>query len=1072
VARGATRAAFVLFWILVLAGQACADGPADRLEDRVWDLRCAGRYAEAGAAADTLVGLLCGTDESPDCRAARYLHATVLHVAGLPPEAQAEIARCDTLDGTLIQCRKKGLFQRGREIARDQLAVRRRWLGQDHQEVADALYELARLEQAAGETDRADSLLTEALAIRRQWPHPGYSPLMNTLNRLANLRYGQREFAAAGRFWGEAAQVSAALEGPASRSTMIKATHQALALRQAGLEEQAVAAVRAHLERAEPLLEGGNRQTAGLYYELGWSLQNLTDWQAADEALVVSLKQRLAAGPGAEQEVLDSLHKLALVRQERGDLASARLLLEQVVFRLRGMVPETSPLLAVALNNLANLLKEQGKYGAAEPLFAEAIAIIRGQEPVQNLELARFLDNLAAMERARTNLERARELYQEALNLREIELGPEDLQVGHGLNNLGLLLADMGDHEAALPLLERAMVVKERHLDARDPEIANAQANLAKVLFLRGVASGAGSFVRAEELCRQALDLREAELGPRHRFVSLTLTRLASIHLAQGDLGEAESVLARSAGIYDEVRLRGGTGRDRATLEIPNPYPVLAWVRLERGDSAGAWSALQTARARSLAELMARRGEGRGCGPRTQPGLAELIGVDPGDTLLTSTETINPLSPELPPHTAVVGWCAPPPALPSGQGHVFCKQGAEAPRWFKLDKVEVGQEIPAAGRLRELLSQRGGDVQEIQRLGRELFQQYLAPLEADLARCRNLVIIPSGDLLGVPFSVLRNSRDQQLNETHRLSYAPSATILGRLLAKHGPVRSQAPRALLLGDPPYCAEHRRQILAEQASSVDLERARGDMTRDDMTRDDMTRDGLAWNNLVRSAVEGDRKAIGELPRLPATRDEVLAIAGHFADPLVLLGEEVTEERLRELACADRLRDFSILHLATHALVDNERFERSALVLAQDEEKTGFPTEVPDYMASCDGVLTTQEIVEQWRLDAGLVVLSACESGLGRKVAQEGFLGFSHALLEAGTRCLLVSLWSVDDRATSLLMQRFYGNLAEEGMSPQEALQEAKIYLAGYRDRTRRKPYAHPYYWSAFVLIGAAD
>jgi CHAT domain-containing protein len=201
-------------------------------------------------------------------------------------------------------------------------------------------------------------------------------------------------------------------------------------------------------------------------------------------------------------------------------------------------------------------------------------------------------------------------------------------------------------------------------------------------------------------------------------------------------------------------------------------------------------------------------------------------------------------------------------------------------------------------------------------------------------------------------------------------------------------------------------------------------------------------------------------------------VLAIAGHFADPLVLLGEEVTEERLRELACADRLRDFSILHLATHALVDNERFERSALVLAQDEEKTGFPTEVPDYMASCDGVLTTQEIVEQWRLDAGLVVLSACESGLGRKVAQEGFLGFSHALLEAGTRCLLVSLWSVDDRATSLLMQRFYGNLAEEGMSPQEALQEAKIYLAGYRDRTRRKPYAHPYYWSAFVLIGAAD
>ena len=123
--------------------------------------------------------------------------------------------------------------------------------------------------------------------------------------------------------------------------------------------------------------------------------------------------------------------------------------------------------------------------------------------------------------------------------------------------------------------------------------------------------------------------------------------------------------------------------------------------------------------------------------------------------------------------------------------------------------------------------------------------------------------------------------------------------------------------------------------------------------------------------------------------------------------------------------------------------------------------------------------QEIVREWELDADLVTLSACRSGLGKEVAGEGYVGFSHAFLQAGARSLLVSLWKVDDKATSLLMERFYesyfGKYDNERMGKvamplgkAKALQEAKRWLRTYEEDGHR-PYEHPYYWSAFILIG---
>jgi CHAT domain-containing protein len=253
-------------------------------------------------------------------------------------------------------------------------------------------------------------------------------------------------------------------------------------------------------------------------------------------------------------------------------------------------------------------------------------------------------------------------------------------------------------------------------------------------------------------------------------------------------------------------------------------------------------------------------------------------------------------------------------------------------------------------------------------------------------------------------------------------------------------------------------------------------------------DVLRSGAA---ILRDVLSGDRGALTALPRLPWSREEAEAAARLCgAQSRVLLGADASEEELRAFAHGDSLRNFAYVHLATHALVDDEVPERSALVLS-DVLPSGAATSSTD--GSCDGCLTADEIAREWRLDADLVTLSACQTGLGQPIPGEGYIGLSQAVFRAGARSVIVSLWSVEDRSTSLLMRRFYECMLESGpgvpgdgshargreaaVSPRrtkaEALRLAKQWLRGWREHPEKPPpYAHPYYWAGFVLLGAPD
>jgi len=189
---------------------------------------------------------------------------------------------------------------------------------------------------------------------------------------------------------------------------------------------------------------------------------------------------------------------------------------------------------------------------------------------------------------------------------------------------------------------------------------------------------------------------------------------------------------------------------------------------------------------------------------------------------------------------------------------------------------------------------------------------------------------------------------------------------------------------------------------------------------------------------------------VPRLPFTRKE--------ADRIIkLAGAQGSFEALdfrASLATASsaELSQYRYLHFATHGYLDSEQPELSAIVLAL-VDKNGQPQ---------TGFLRANDIYNL-KLPADLVVLSACQTGLGKEIRGEGIVGLTRGFMYAGVPRVIVSLWSVNDRATEELMAAFYQKLLKEKLTPAAALRQAQMTMA------KDKQWSAPYYWAAFVQQG---
>jgi CHAT domain-containing protein len=663
-------------------------------------------------------------------------------------------------------------------------------------------------------------------------------------------------------------------------------------------------------------------------------------------------------------------------------------------------------------------------------------------------------------------------------------------------------LGRTGRHDEAVRRLRQALEIRRRLLGEGHPDTAAVYHGLAKHLGeLRRDAE-------AEPLFRRALLIRETILGRYHPATERSREDLAWNVLAQDPDKPIDYML-----LHPEVimLLSPRPGRPAALprpgpgTRAAGPFPVLAAALARRGLRRRAFMAIETGLARELSmDLGIDRRPPQPPRPGTRQGVslqvlddriaAVLTGSDGGFTPFEWLEKLESLRKDgraenariqaemgrtrgpaggeiyelgriqasLPERTALVGWVELGPAgriQSRSSEHWVCLVPSRGdPVWIPIPGAKgapgfTEEDFRRTDDLTAILGngpqRAGADWREqAARLGQRLLGPLAPHLEGRDGRppIRHLVFLPSRYLGAMPIGPLLAAW-KGAPAGLRVSYAPSATIFAWLQEGRRAARSRGraalpTRLLALGDPAYGTS-------------------------------------SGGGLV-------------LAPLPGTRREVEAVAALFQQPTVLLGPDASIAELERRATQGDLGRYDILHLATHG-------------------RAGAVAHGGVVFLAEGATLNTAQL-RSWKLDADLVVLSACQTGLGDHDATLGEgPGFAQALFLAGARTVVLSQWKVDDQATALLMTRFHANLLgrraglDHPMPKAEALDEARLWLADLTEEEigrdplamargeirklkgggtasagtgapatvpkpgTRRPYEHPRYWAAFVLVG---
>jgi CHAT domain-containing protein/WD40 repeat protein len=313
-----------------------------------------------------------------------------------------------------------------------------------------------------------------------------------------------------------------------------------------------------------------------------------------------------------------------------------------------------------------------------------------------------------------------------------------------------------------------------------------------------------------------------------------------------------------------------------------------------------------------------------------------------------------------------------------------------------------------------------------------LSQIILAPVASELGNKR-LLIVADGALQYIPFSALtREKSEAPLIVKHEIVNLPSASTLA-ILRRDMATRQPAPKAIAL-------------FADPVFSPDDERLKGRIASPVTKNQTVENLPVEAQQLQRSASEANIY----WTRLAFTRTEAEQILALVPDDLDRQAFDFTANRTT--ATSPDLSQYRIVHFATHGFANSKHPELSGLVLSLVDEKGSLQ----------NGYLRLNDIFNL-NLSAELVVLSACQTGLGKEIKGEGLVGLTRGFMYAGSPRVVVSLWSVDDQVTSELMTRFYKKMLQNKLAPAAALRAAQIEVL------QLSQWQSPYYWAAFGLQG---
>jgi CHAT domain-containing protein/Tfp pilus assembly protein PilF len=997
--------------------------------------------------------------------------------------------------------------------------------------VPGALNLLGDLYRGAGRYDRAEATFARALKLYEQTKGADDPALAAPLNNLGVLYYETGAYTKALPVFQRAYDLSVKNKGAEHPDTATALNNLAQIYDDLNDFARAEELMRRALAIREKALGAEHPDVAVSLSNLGTLYDELGDPARAEQAMrrALAIKEK-AQGPD-HPETATVLNNLGLLFKHNGDLVQSEAYFNRSLAVVEKAQGPDSAALAPTLDNLATLFMERSDYARAEQLFKRALDIRQRALGPEHPDVAETLNNLALLYMERTDYAQAGPLLERARRIFENKFGPEHKLTATALDNLGGFYLAQKDYARAEPLFLRAQAVRAKLFGPESIEAAVSVNNLG------ALASARGDSARAIELFGRALRAYEKTYGPEHPTLSTYLANLSTDYYASGDLTRARETMARALELSErrlaQVLTTGSEEQKRlfvASIAEGQDYAVSLHAQGAPNDPQALRLALLTVLRRKGRVLDAMSDQigslRRHLGPADRAlleqlatknaELAALVLKGPGALppeeyqarLAKLNAAVNDLQAQISTRSAEFRAAGRPvtleavqQAIPAGAALVefaqyrpydtrgrtraerfgaahylaYVTRNTGQPAWVELGEAAPIDDALAAWRV-ALADPRRADVKE---LGRALDERLMRPVRQLLGETRQLFLSPDGALNLIPFGALVDEQGKYLVESYTITYLTSGRDLLRLGAR---AESRQP-AVVVADPSFDA-------GMGAAGVQTGQSTTAQTGATQTGAAAQRGGGAGRRSVDFAA-------AHFSPLPGTAAEGRALGALMPGLKLLTGAQATEAALKQLSGPQ------VLHVATHGFFLPGTARASAggtRGLALGGGDAPLPGENPLLRSGLalaganvrqsaggeDGVLTALEAsgLDLW--GTKLVVLSACETGLGDVRGGEGVYGLRRALVLAGSESQVMSLWQVSDAATRDLMVAYYRRL-QAGEGRTEALRQVQLEMirggaqsagaggqrglmgdAGARPQAEER--GHPFYWASFIQSGA--
>ena len=1027
------------------------------------------------------------------------------------------MSNAEKLTVELAELRKQGKHKSALAVAQEILAAKKTKLPKNDPDLAESLNDLAEIHLDLGEYEKAESLYRSALNIQENALDPNHPNLARTLNGIGLGYYYLSQGTKAIPFFQRAIGILEKAFGTSHGDIGSYLSNLGLAYSLLGEYKKAVTFYERALRICEEALGPSHPSMAIFLNNLGQAYD--IQGRFKDARALYERAFRIS------EETLGSTHpNMALILQNladnsraTGNYEKAMPLYEKSIKICEETLGPSSPNTALALNGLGELYRVLENHGKAELVLKRAIGISESSLGPSHPQVALTNNNLALVYLDAENYDEAKSHFQKALQIWEKALGPSHDRVGLALNNLAVCYDSAGDPKKAEPLYNRAIDIWKKVFGHSHFFLAYPINNLG--LFYHSL----DDFEKSEEFLQHAVDIWQEALGLDHPQLATFLNNLGACKAATSDIEGAYKIFQRAQSIDDKVieHVLGFSADDDKTdfvFELNRNLSYFISLVVQKmhddSDALGVATNLWLKRKGIVLELERRYSEslfysGDSNANRlleelgkTRSELTRILFLDVntedlqmvqdkipelenrkcaleselsrlGKTFLDNSEVLRvdfkKLSKALPVGSMLIDFAkielvdfAPGSNGELSETHYFVfliySKEEENIRIIDLgDAKRIDESISTFRRGIDSIKsheEAKANLKEINEASRTIYDLVLTPLVNDLEGCNTIFISPDGNLNLIPFEVLVDHDGSYLVEKYTFNYlAAGRDIISLTESNHEP---DSFSALLVGDPDF------DLNSSQSNEGNEQKSKIDRSSEEKTL--------------------------FFPRLKGTREEIEAIEKLFPNDecQVYTGSQANEEVLRKGVSAQ------ILHLATHGFFLDDvpdcastSLGRSLMVASRPMGRRIGVKEMPPLLRSGialaganiqggiddsgqnDGIVTAEEISSLNLKRTEMVVLSACETGLGVIKEGEGVLGLRRAFSMAGAKSLVMSLWKVPDNETRSLMEAFYQNYFFGHMNRCQALRKAA--LKQIRTMENMHGHSNPYYWGGFVFAG---